>query len=1051
ARTTYRYDGVGQVKERTSLIADGTTPVTTRSTYVYDDLGRLTARTSAAAGTTRYRYDNQGNLKETEDALGNTTRYGYDVRGLLETVTQPAVGMQPSGVTRFTYNRNGTRTSVTNPLLGVTTFILDGHDRVKGSDDGVTGALERVTLDLAGRVTERKVYSKNAMGLPDKVFQWTENQYDPAGRLLKEIRKHFVVPDANPSPVTDIVTETRYDSAGRVTETIDPRGGTTTTQYDAAGRARLQRDAAGNEVVTAYDATGNRESVTVREATGPTTFQEYRTRYEYDDQNRIKKVLVDGDPNAPVTRETSYEYDQAGRKTREIDPDGGEKTWKYDLAGRRIEEKVQLTSGASPTYATTRWAYDTLGNLEKITDTNGNVTTYAYDVENRLVAETRGEPVRTGGPTWTYTYDAAGNRKTLTDPNGSSITFNYDAAGRYTGRTIVKAAGVKGPSSEAMTLDLLGRVTSWLSTGSGVDLQGTATHDSLDRILAETLQLGTGPVRTLERDYDPSGNVTSLKYPSGRVFNLGSDALDRLVTVKNAANQPIVSYEDVGGRQTRKIYGNGLVESRTYDAAPWLKTLSVARPSQTDLLAIDYRTRNLRGLKTEIVRSDRAEKDRYTYDAASRITREELALPEPPPAPPAVATPDVDTNYQLDGLLNITQRQRTQAGSTETTTSQGNTRNQYTQWAGQPLTYDPNGNLKTYQGQSFEYDADNRLARATTAAGETLELFYDPNGRKVREKKVLAGIPIETDYIQDGNQIVEAFPKDGLTPTLRLVHGRGIDEVAMAEIDPMATGSPLTVYPLQDEMGNVTHLTDASGGVVEKYRYEGYGKFRIFDAAGTSRSNSSYAWNRLFQGREHFGLVDAYDFRARSLWPDLGRFGQEDPLGYVDSLNLYQGVGGAWTLYSDPEGLCLGFFGGEPCSITANRFDRALEALKNRARFGASTTHGALVEAATDTLVDTIKLFVVDPLRAGEATGTAVGSDAGALETGLAVFQDVGRAAAIAGGAGSAAKVAGKYATLPAKGSIQAAKLKGRIGESLAAIERLLHGELVVGRQITLV
>jgi RHS repeat-associated protein len=134
------------------------------------------------------------------------------------------------------------------------------------------------------------------------------------------------------------------------------------------------------------------------------------------------------------------------------------------------------------------------------------------------------------------------------------------------------------------------------------------------------------------------------------------------------------------------------------------------------------------------------------------------------------------------------------------------------------------------------------------------------------------------------------------------VYDRGIDEGVVAEMDPNVTGTTTALYPLQDELGNVTHLTDQSGSVVERYQYEGYGKFRIFDPANSPRTVSSYGWNRLFQGREYIGVVDAYDFRARVLWPEMGRFGQEDPAGTVDSLNRYQALLGNWTGNTDPSG-----------------------------------------------------------------------------------------------------------------------------------------------------
>ncbi|HQN10459.1 MAG TPA: hypothetical protein PK569_23075, partial [Thermoanaerobaculia bacterium] len=75
----------------------------------------------------------------------------------------------------------------------------------------------------------------------------------------------------------------------------------------------------------------------------------------------------------------------------------------------------------------------------------------------------------------------------------------------------------------------------------------------------------------------------------------------------------------------------------------------------------------------------------------------------------------------------------------------------------------------------------------------------------------------------------------------------------------------------------------------------GSGEFRIFDPSNSPRSASAFGWNRLFQGREYLGFVDAYDFRARVLWPEIGRFGQEDPAGAESSANRFQALRMAWT------------------------------------------------------------------------------------------------------------------------------------------------------------
>ena len=362
----------------------------------------------------------------------------------------------------------------------------------------------------------------------------------------------------------------------------------------------------------------------------------------------------------PLDRETRYEYDQAGRKTKETDPVGAVTTWEYDAAG----------------------------NLVRLTDANGNETTYAYDSEGRLTFETRGDPVQTSDsptlPTWKTTYDSMGNRSTVRDPNGTVVTYDYDDSGRLTGRTIAKAAGVEGPALETKALDPLGRPTAWASTGSGVDQAGTAVFDSLDRLTRETLRLGTGPVRTVGHEYDLASQEMALTYPSGSRYVLEPDPLGMLREVRDPAGLAVVRYEGTGRRQTRKTFGNNLVEERTYGPAAWLKTLTVSNPSvPSPLLGLDYATRNLRGLKLDVVRSDRGTKDAYAYDPAGRITSESLGLPEPPPAPPAVATPDIRNVYTLDGLLSIEKRERTQAGATigsepGAAAAGINTRNQYT-------------------------------------------------------------------------------------------------------------------------------------------------------------------------------------------------------------------------------------------------------------------------------------------------------------------------------------------------------------------------------------
>jgi RHS repeat-associated protein len=76
----------------------------------------------------------------------------------------------------------------------------------------------------------------------------------------------------------------------------------------------------------------------------------------------------------------------------------------------------------------------------------------------------------------------------------------------------------------------------------------------------------------------------------------------------------------------------------------------------------------------------------------------------------------------------------------------------------------------------------------------------------------------------------------------------------------------------------------------------------FWDAAGNKISKSSIGNNILFHGREYDAELNLYYFRARYYDPIMGRFLQTDPMGYQDSMNLYQAFGMNPVNFNDPFG-----------------------------------------------------------------------------------------------------------------------------------------------------
>jgi RHS repeat-associated protein len=101
---------------------------------------------------------------------------------------------------------------------------------------------------------------------------------------------------------------------------------------------------------------------------------------------------------------------------------------------------------------------------------------------------------------------------------------------------------------------------------------------------------------------------------------------------------------------------------------------------------------------------------------------------------------------------------------------------------------------------------------------------------------------------------------------------------------------------LNDVNGSVYGITDQTGSIIQRQRYDAYG------ATEVTQENAGFANRVGFQGRNEIAGFGIQNFRNRFYDPAVGRFLSRDPLGLVDGPAVYGFCGGDPVNRTDPMG-----------------------------------------------------------------------------------------------------------------------------------------------------
>ena len=848
------------------------------TSYAYNPDGTLATITDPAGLVTTFSYTG-GKLSSITDPAGRVSQLTVDGNGDLTQITDP-----DGAVTSYAYDGQHLLTSQSNPLNVVTSYQYDFAGRLRQTSlpDGSTRLLSpNITVGVidpaSGQGTETTpapvVRPTAAVSTsPDGNGNTTIFRTDQFGAAIEQTdglgRATLIERDANSNPTKitrpngSVVTMT-YDARGnllttteqaigatttftyeptfnQVTSITDPQGNTTTLTYDANGNPTQIADALNNSTTLAYDSRGLLTSVT--DALGNVT------TFGYNAQGNLISTTD------PLGNVTSLSYDGAGNVIGSTDALGRVTSFAYDPMSRL----TQVTDAGG---GVTQYGYDAKGNLINVTDAKGQTTTFAYDAVDQLTQTTN--PL---GQTKTFSYDLARNLLLVVDAKGQQIEFTYDAGNQLVQKVLKDAVGTI-TDTVAFTYDSLGSLATATDSDSGL----TFTYDALSRLTqAQTAATVVQPATAITYTYDKNGNRLTMTDPQAAVTNYVYDALNRLTSLTSPQGTSSFTY-DALSRRTGLTLPNGATAAYTYDEASQLtELLNTIGVTTISRFAYTYDAASNR-----ITRTTTNGIANYDYDALNRLTD----ATQPDPVDPLQQLTEA---FQYDPVGNRT--------SSHLATGQvHDVANRLTEDSNFSYAYDTSGNLTTKTSKAtgelttYTYDPEDRLIRVAKP-GLVTEYRYDPLSRRI--EKVVNGVA--TRYVYDNEDIL--LELDGANQVVaRYTHGPGIDEPLI-----MARGGQSFFYHA-DGLGSIWDLTDSAGSVARSYTYDSFGQI----VAQTGSVINPYTYT----AREFDPETGLYYYRARYYDPTIGRFLQEDPIGFMGGANFYLYVRGNPQLFIDPLGL----------------------------------------------------------------------------------------------------------------------------------------------------
>ncbi|MFN0139554.1 MAG: RHS repeat domain-containing protein [Pyrinomonadaceae bacterium] len=762
--------------------------------------------------------------------------------GLVKTATDE--NGQVSTVTYNPANLRVTRTDSPNGAWTTTEYndaVFPYHVNSTASLDATRSVSSLSFLNGAGQQFRTRGQTVDG-------FVSSDVEFDEMGRPKKSFNPYTVanLGDTRPSGIK-FSEITQSDALGRTLQSKLPDdtlvsasyNGLVATTTDQAGKSRRQlADALGRTIrVDEPDANGN---------LGDVATPAQPTYYEYDGNDNLTKVTQS---DGTTIQERKFKYDSLSRLTHE----------------KQVEATATLNDAGVKVASGGLWTkylkYTPEGQLDFGRDARDVVTTFSYDGLNRVTSVTYSGETGYQTPAVTYTYDQT-------------------RAGHFNSGALTKVETAASGDAPATKMEF--------------------DHDLMGRVSKHRQWIGTQQY-DLEYGYNLAGELTSEKYPSGRIVTNSYDSHGRLSSLADASRTYVsgLQYQGNGGSLSSMSFGNGTTQTFGLNDRFQMVSQELKKGSET-LEKYSYGYGQIDGAGNLDLTKNNSQlsqiesyigaakqwTQKFKYDSLGRLSESEEKRGD-------TNALSYKQKFDYDRFGNMYRILASNPTGQETPIP-----TTWIEWADidksknrltSSTTYDDAGNVVTdnkFRAMGFGYDANGRVVKATKASTPDALSVYDAAGMRVAEKV---------------NDVWRFLVFD--------IGGKLVAEYGGVQ----STDEGGVKYLFSDWQGSTRAVVSNSGFMLGRNDYTAYGE-EI--QAGVGLRTTTQGFGSAINVRQKYGLTERDDATGtdhtwfRKHENRAGRWTSPDPykgscvVGEPQSWNRYSYVKNDPTNFIDPSGLC---------------------------------------------------------------------------------------------------------------------------------------------------